>query len=213
MYFCCNIICGKAEHPTGVLIRGLEPIEGKEEMLKGRLAGRKKKGTMMNSGAAADDDNDDVIITLTEAEKRRHDSMLCSGPGRLCQAMFLDKSFNGVDLINSNELYLERGEHVEAHDIVVSPRIGVDYAGIWAKAPLRFSIRENTYVSKPWPWPTETTVKKAMGVVTTSSSNKEKRKGHGKRDAETIETTTTLIQEVTTPPPTTRRTRITMSKR
>lgn len=33
-YFCMNVICGREEEPTGVLIRALEPEEGLEEMIE-----------------------------------------------------------------------------------------------------------------------------------------------------------------------------------
>jgi DNA-3-methyladenine glycosylase len=32
-------------------------------------------------------------------------------------------------------------------DVVIGPRIGVDYAGAWAAAPLRFHVRGNPHVS------------------------------------------------------------------
>ena len=40
------------------------------------------------------------------------------------------------------------GEPIEPHEIDVSPRIGVAYAGEWAERPLRFFMRGNPYVTK-----------------------------------------------------------------
>jgi 3-methyladenine DNA glycosylase Mpg len=36
--------------------------------------------------------------------------------------------------------------------VAVGPRIGVAYAGEAAAWPLRFALRGNPHVSRPWPW-------------------------------------------------------------
>jgi DNA-3-methyladenine glycosylase len=69
------------------------------------------------------------------------------GPGRLCKAMGIDKSFYGHDLC-SDELFIAEGDVDQAEKIATSPRIGVDYAGAWADKPLRFYIEGNAYVSR-----------------------------------------------------------------
>ena len=70
------------------------------------------------------------------------------GPGLLCRAMHIDKRLNGHDLL-SNDFYIaDRGRPAD-FTIVRRPRIGVDYAGRWAKRLLRFYIRGNRFVSKP----------------------------------------------------------------
>jgi DNA-3-methyladenine glycosylase len=70
------------------------------------------------------------------------------GPGLLCNAMHIDRSFSGRDLL-SDDLYIaDDGSHRKP-PIVKRPRIGVDYAGgFWARRLLRFYIRGNAYVSK-----------------------------------------------------------------
>ena len=73
---------------------------------------------------------------------------LASGPGKLCLAMAIDKTLNGVDMCRGNILYVEdRGE--PRPKIVARPRIGVDYAGKWKDKPWRFLIRGSEFVSKP----------------------------------------------------------------
>jgi DNA-3-methyladenine glycosylase len=69
------------------------------------------------------------------------------GPGLLCRAMHIDRSFNGADLCG-DELWIERppGRPRKAR-ISRGPRIGVDYAGQWAARPWRFFDRDSTYVS------------------------------------------------------------------
>jgi DNA-3-methyladenine glycosylase len=69
------------------------------------------------------------------------------GPGLLCRAMSIDRTTNGIDLCGG-VLWLERPRGlVRPVRIGRSPRIGVDYAGIWAKRPWRFFDRASPYVS------------------------------------------------------------------
>ncbi len=70
------------------------------------------------------------------------------GPGLLCKALGIDKRHNAHDLL-SECLYVTEPPTVERFAIVARPRIGVDYAGAWAKRKLRFYIRGNTFVSRP----------------------------------------------------------------
>ena len=70
------------------------------------------------------------------------------GPALLCKAMGIDKRFNGFDL-SSSELYLAAPDRKLPFRIVRRPRIGVNYAGVWARRLLRFYIGGNAYVSRP----------------------------------------------------------------
>jgi DNA-3-methyladenine glycosylase len=69
------------------------------------------------------------------------------GPGLLCKAMGIDRRLNGHDLL-SDDLYIAAAPATEALRIVKRPRVGVDYAGHWAKRLLRFYIKDSPYVSK-----------------------------------------------------------------
>ncbi len=116
MHHCMNVVCGRRDSGTAVLLRAIEPTEGL-----------------------------DVMFARRAAATRPRD--LCSGPGKLTQAFGIDLAQDGLDLRVSRELFIERPI---AGRVVISrtPRIGVDYAGAWAKRPLRFLIRGNTYVSR-----------------------------------------------------------------
>lgn len=70
-----------------------------------------------------------------------------SGPGLLCRAMSIDKSLNGADLTNGRIVIADPPVN-EPISIVKRPRIGVDYAGAWARRLLRFYIRNNPHVSR-----------------------------------------------------------------
>ena len=60
------------------------------------------------------------------------------GPGRVCKFFKIDKKFHGQDLIGNKALWIERGSKISGAKIKKGPRIGVDYAGAWAKKPWRF---------------------------------------------------------------------------
>lgn len=70
------------------------------------------------------------------------------GPGLLCRAMHIDKALNGTDLCG-DVLWLEKpaGYSRRPARIARSARIGVDYAGEWARRPWRFYDRDSRHVS------------------------------------------------------------------
>lgn len=70
------------------------------------------------------------------------------GPGLLCKAMGIDRRLNAHDLL-SRQFYIAEAPVAKPITIVKRPRIGVDYAGHWARRLLRFYIKDNPYVSKP----------------------------------------------------------------
>lgn len=68
------------------------------------------------------------------------------GPGLLCRAMHIDRSLNGVSLLDES-LWIEKPARYRAPSVTRSTRIGVDYAGDWAKKPWRFFDRDSVHVS------------------------------------------------------------------
>lgn len=70
-----------------------------------------------------------------------------SGPGRLCRAMQIEKVQNGVSL-QSDILWIEKGESAALGEVLVSPRIGVAYAGEAGLWPLRFYLQDCAAVSR-----------------------------------------------------------------
>ncbi|MFA6039602.1 MAG: DNA-3-methyladenine glycosylase [Candidatus Peribacteraceae bacterium] len=71
-----------------------------------------------------------------------------SGPGLLCAAMGIDRTWNGHDLLSDDFFIMKPDDPDERIVIIKRPRVGVGYAGRWAKRLLRFSIKGNPYVSK-----------------------------------------------------------------
>ena len=73
------------------------------------------------------------------------DGKLIDGPGRLCRALRIDRRLNRGDLTTGEALWFEdRGALVGREDVGAHPRVGVDYAGEWAKKPWRFRLRSIT---------------------------------------------------------------------
>ncbi len=73
------------------------------------------------------------------------DGELIDGPGRLCRAMQIDRRLNRLNLTNGKQLWLEdRAVRVRKTEVGTFPRIGVDYAGAWAKKLWRFRLRTET---------------------------------------------------------------------
>lgn len=75
------------------------------------------------------------------------------GPGRLCRALGIVRSFNG-EALAGGRLFIEVGERPAdvpepLAPVVVGPRIGVAYAGEWASRPWRYWLANNRWVSRP----------------------------------------------------------------
>lgn len=87
-------------------------------------------------------------VLLRALEPVKHIESRTQGPGLLCKALDIDKRLNGHDLL-SDDFYITEPPRRQPFAIVKRPRIGVDYAGHWAKRLLRFYIKGNPYVSKP----------------------------------------------------------------
>jgi DNA-3-methyladenine glycosylase len=72
-----------------------------------------------------------------------------SGPGKVCRALGISRTrHNGVDLTASDELFLAPGMRVPPERVARGPRVGIDYAGEWAPAPLRFWVDGHPAVSR-----------------------------------------------------------------
>lgn len=64
-----------------------------------------------------------------------------SGPGRLTRELSITRKLNCFPASSKNGLWIEdRGEDVSSKYIQTLPRVGVEYAGIWAKKPYRFVL-------------------------------------------------------------------------
>ena len=79
----------------------------------------------------------------------RPDEQLASGPGRLCQALGVDRRFDGADMCVSDALlFIEQGVPVPDEAVVTGPRIGVRGDEVAVTIPWRFHIQNTRYVSR-----------------------------------------------------------------
>lgn len=119
IHHCMNAVTGTAEDGTAVLLRAGEPREGTDGMLANR-----------------------------GWERPPRPGDVAGGPGKLCQALGVDRAFDGEPLWQGS-LVIAAGEPVDDDSVVRGPRVGVGYAGEAAEWPLRFAVRGNRHVSKP----------------------------------------------------------------
>lgn len=87
------------------------------------------------------------ILSETEfpvkSETRFPTGKMISGPGRTAKYMNIDKFLNGEDIVESEKLWVEclpQSVNLKKSKIKSAPRVGVDYAGEWAKKPWRFRL-------------------------------------------------------------------------
>lgn len=97
MYHCFNVVTRGEGHPSAVLVRALEAVEGLD-LMRARRAVRRR-------GADPLADHD-----------------LTNGPGKLCDALGITLEHNRADLIESS-LRVEAGTAPEA--VVWTPRVGI----------------------------------------------------------------------------------------
>ncbi|MFL5548363.1 MAG: DNA-3-methyladenine glycosylase [Gemmatimonadales bacterium] len=69
---------------------------------------------------------------------------LCSGPGKLCQALGIDRSLDGSRMARSSVIVRPPTER-EKLQVAVTPRIGITKAADW---PLRFHVAGSPWISR-----------------------------------------------------------------
>lgn len=102
MHFCFNVVTREKGVPQAVLIRGVQPLEGIRWMAQQRY------------GKPYEELSKSQLKGFT------------NGPGKLCKALSLDRSHNGMDLCG-DQVYLEEGTG-EDFNIIATKRVGIDYA-------------------------------------------------------------------------------------
>lgn len=129
MHHCCNVVCGPEGTPGAVLIRALEPLLGLNLMTERR----RRAGPV--------------------AERQ-----LCSGPGKLCKALGIDRGDDSVDLLADGSdvrLAAAMTDRAAGSDalatearVMSGPRIGISGLGATALEPWRWWIEGNAHVSR-----------------------------------------------------------------
>jgi DNA-3-methyladenine glycosylase len=75
----------------------------------------------------------------------KDERLLCSGPGRLCEALGITRAHNGLPLDQPPFELFARNQAVE---IVTGPRIGITKA---VDYPWRYGLKGSRFLSKPFP--------------------------------------------------------------
>lgn len=77
----------------------------------------------------------------------RDDRDLCNGPGKLCQALAIDRTLNRADLCQGETIWIEADTPIAAERIATGPRIGVRGDERALGAPWRFFLRGHPNLS------------------------------------------------------------------
>ena len=85
------------------------------------------------------------IELMKKRRKKNNLRDLCSGPGKLTQAMGITKNHYGADLCG-DELFIEEIENFSPN-IISTKRINVDYAGDAANYLWRFILKDSKFIS------------------------------------------------------------------
>ena len=110
IHWCLNLVCQEKGVAAAVLLRGLEPAHGVEEMRARR-----------------------------DLDEPR---LLCSGPGRLCQALAVTEEHDGLPL---DLPPFELRARAEEPELVTGPRVGITQA---ADLPWRYGLAGSPFLSR-----------------------------------------------------------------
>ncbi|HEY6968070.1 MAG TPA: DNA-3-methyladenine glycosylase [Candidatus Angelobacter sp.] len=121
VHYCLNISCLPEGEAGCVLIRALEPVAGIQEMAKARH------------------------LADLDLNSPRDLRLLCSGPGKLCEALgIVRQRDNDKDMVSPRSDLQVMEDGYKAAKIAVTARIGITKS---AEMPLRYLIVGNRFVS------------------------------------------------------------------
>lgn len=77
---------------------------------------------------------------MMQRRKTKDLERLCSGPGKLSQALGIHYHDSGI-LLSGDKIWIEDRDILSGHEVIITgPRINVDYAGEDAQLPYRFIL-------------------------------------------------------------------------
>lgn len=89
-----------------------------------------------------------VDAVLARRGASRPSAQLCAGPGKVAQALGLDRAFDGLDLLTPTGLHLRPG--TAPLGILAGPRVGIAFASEADRSrPWRFTLPGCPAVSRP----------------------------------------------------------------
>ena len=138
MYFCVNLVCLGNDSASAVLLRAGRVIVG-EDLARARRT--KRTGAPAEAPGSGEPSRERKAIPFRD---------LARGPGRLCQALDIDRSLDGADICVADSplrmRWPEAGTTARSAEIRIAsgPRVGVSSA---AERPWRFWIEGEPTVS------------------------------------------------------------------
>jgi DNA-3-methyladenine glycosylase len=133
-----NAVCEPEGVGAAVLIRALAPLVGVERMRARRGANRARTRNARRAQA---------VVDVTSAEDPP-DVELCSGPGKLSQALAVSLADNATSLRDGPVTIGPPVRGALAVSLVAAPRVGISRA---AELPWRFCLAGSPHVSRPRP--------------------------------------------------------------
>lgn len=88
----------------------------------------------------------DGIELIRKRRKQEKLTALCSGPGKLCQALALTREENGLDMCGE-VFFVEESEKFSDFEMIESKRINIDYAKEAVDFLWRYTIKGNLFLS------------------------------------------------------------------
>ena len=81
-----------------------------------------------------------IKTILKRRKKKMLSTTICGGPGTVSNGLGIKTAHTGISLIEKTIWIEDRGIKIKEKDIIKNPRIGVDYAGVDALLPYRFTV-------------------------------------------------------------------------
>ncbi len=88
------------------------------------------------------------IDLMRQRRPGQPDHNLTNGPGKLCVAMGIDRTFDRADLLGDRIWIEGANRQILPSAIARGPRIGIAYAMEWVEKPWRFWLKDNLFVSR-----------------------------------------------------------------
>jgi DNA-3-methyladenine glycosylase len=118
VHWCANVVCGPTGQAQAALLRALQPVDGLALMRQARWKGQRNQA----------------------------DRELCRGPGRLCQALGIDRALDGADLTAPGATVWLADDGTEPPVAPrVTGRVGISVA---SERPWRYTVEGNPSVSR-----------------------------------------------------------------
>ena len=123
-----NFTTEQAGQPAAVLLRAILPHEGASTMRKRRIAWRQSRG-----------------VKGTAPWQKGSFTQFTDGPAKLCQALGIDGSWDGIDLCAPDSLlFIESRPAVNS--VTTGPRVGLNSVPEpWKSIPWRFRVDQQQY--------------------------------------------------------------------